>query len=54
MRHHRMQTLLQLLDGLPQSCSETARALRRALTRELRGPSMARVLSKVDRPRRGT
>jgi hypothetical protein len=28
--------------------------LRRALTRELRGPSMARVLSKVDRPRRGT
>ena len=54
LRHHRMQTLLAMLDGLPPSCVETARALRRSLLRELRGPSMSRVCSKVDRPRRGT
>jgi hypothetical protein len=43
MRHHRMQTLLQLLDDLPKSCTETARALRRALQRELCGPSLGRI-----------
>jgi hypothetical protein len=41
-RHARMRHLLTMLDDLPKSCTESAKVLRRALMRELRGPSIGR------------